>query len=189
MRLSKPLLVASLITSFTSNALADAPSGRWDCIIEKAAGVTIPPRAKDQIPRAINFEERHKHFVLSISAALHDKAFCRQTLAHWMPILERDGKFDPNGAPFAGSTGSDPKKMYDMRRNVGPQCFSSLSATMQFFDRDHPNQLVSYDFWPNEFEGQPGEWLKFYEGRRAFEAGEPLDAGPVVYTGSCVRLE
>ena len=189
MRLSKPLLAASLVASFSSNALAEALSGKWDCLTEKSAGVMSSTDGSRQTAEAITFNEKHKHFVLSISPAPHDKNWCRQTLNHWTPILERDGKFNLDDKPFAGSSSSDPSKMYDMRRNIGPHCFSSLNATIKFFDRDHETHLVSYDYYPNDFEGSPGNWLSFYEGPRSFQAGETIDAGPVVYTGICERLD
>ena len=103
-----------------------------------------------------------------------------------MPILSEKGTFDPSDEPNF-NTGGDIKKFYDYRANIGPHCFSSSQATIKFFDRDDASTLVSYDFLPTEFVGLPGQWLKLYADK--FEVGEPLDLGPVVFTGKCERID
>jgi hypothetical protein len=166
----------------------DAQSGKWLCIIEKAAGVLYASQdAKEPTPRARNFEERHKKFVLTIKPIVRPKEsreFCRSSLSHWMPILSEKGAFDPSDKP---NPSADMSKFYDYRYNIGPHCFASDEATIKFFDRDYANRLVSYDFLPQHFEGLPGNWLAMYGDN--FQAGETLDFGPVVFTGKCEQID
>jgi hypothetical protein len=86
------------------------------------------------------------------------------------------------------SFGSDMSKFYDLRSNLGPNCFASEEATIKFFDKDQSDRLVSYDFLPDEFVGLPGNWIAIHPNNE-FHAGETLDYGPVVFTGKCERLE
>jgi hypothetical protein len=163
-------------------------SQRWFCTIEKAAGVLYAnSHANEPTPKAINFEERHKKFVLAIKPIVRPQMYrdlCRSTLDHWMPILSETGTFDPSDKPkWSGDT----KSWYDWRANIGPHCFASNEATVKFFDRDRAETLVSYDFLPQMFEGLPGEWLEMRG--NDFEAGERLDYGPIVFTGKCERID
>jgi hypothetical protein len=63
-----------------------------------------------------------------------------------------------------------------------------VEATIKFFDGEGFSNLVSYDNLPNWFVGIPSSWLRLF-GNNKFEAGEPLDAGPVVLTGTCQRID
>ena len=170
--------------------LSDVQSRKWICVLENAAGVVYANSgAKEPTPRSINFEERHKKFVLTIKQIVRsqeERDMCRSTLVHWMPILSEKGTFDPSDVPNF-NTGGDINKFTDFRGNIGPHCFASNEATIKFFDRDRASTLVSYDIFEQEFVGLPGEWLKLYADK--FEAGEPLDLGPVVFTGKCERID
>ena len=156
-------------------------SGKWICVIEKAAGVLYGEGAKESTPQAVKFQEQNRRFVLTIRRIVRDqfeRDFCRATLSHWMPILAEKGNFDPSD--------KEPRDGYD-RFGIGPRCFASDEAVVKFFDRDHPDTLVRYDFWHQQWMGLPGQWLKFYANK--FEAGETVDLGPVVFTGSCERID
>jgi hypothetical protein len=178
--------------SYGQNAAAsiDVQSRKWICVLEKAAGVMYAnPGAKEATPGAINFEERHKKFVLTIKPIVrsqYDRDLCRFSLSHWMPILAEKGTFDPSDQPR--STGGDISKFYDYRINIGPDCFASDEATVKFFDRNRASRLVNYDFAPHEFVSGPGEWLELYADN-TFHAGARLDLGPVVFTGKCERID
>jgi hypothetical protein len=109
---------------------------------------------------------------------------CRSNLEYWMAILAEKGTFDPSDKPNF----SDIKKFRDYRGNIRPFCFASNEATIKFFDRDFPSRLVDYDFLTDRFGGSlPGEWLELRGNN--FEAGELLDAGPVVFAGKCERID
>ena len=177
------MFASASCAGYAQNAAAsnDVKSRKWICVLEKAAGV-MHPGTKEETPGAINFEERHKKFVLTIKPIVRSQTYrdiCRASLSHWMPILFEKGTFDPSERPFTGGS--------DYRHNIGPHCFASDEATIKFFDRAYANTLVSYDFLPTEFEGLPGNWLKLYADK--FEAGESLDLGPVVFTGKCERID
>jgi hypothetical protein len=165
-------------------------SRKWFCTVEKAAGVMPAKRdAKGSTATAINFNERHKKFILTIKHIVRsqlEREMCRANLAYWMPILAAKGTFDETDHPNLGNTGGDIGKFSDYRYNIGKNCFASDEATLKFFDREGANTLVSYDFLSEEFVGLPGNWLKLYADE--FEAGETLDAGPVVFTGKCERI-
>ena len=165
-------------------ASTDVQSRKWICVLEKAAGVMYAnPGAKEATPGAINFEERHKKFVLTIKPIVRSQNgldLCRASLSHWMPILFEKGTFDPSERPFTGGS--------DYRINIGPHCFASDEATVKFFDRDHASTLVNYNFAPHEFVSGPGAWLELYADN-TFQAGERLDLGPVVFTGKCERID
>jgi hypothetical protein len=186
-----------VLASFNSNGDAQNAAQSDDvhvrkliCVLEKAAGVLYANSdAEEPTGKAINFEERHKRFVLTIKQIVRSqerREMCRANLAHWMPMLFEKGTFDPTDKPNF-NTGGDIRKFSDFRANIGPNCFASNEATIKFFDRDHASTLVSYDFLPTEFEGLPGQWLKLYADK--FEAGESLDLGPVVFTGQCERID
>jgi hypothetical protein len=159
------------------------------CIIEKAAGVLGNKDSKETSAKAVKFDERHSHFVLTVKPIVRDqmqREFCLASLSHWTPILAEKGTFDPSDQPM--SAGGDIKKFYDYRANLGPNCFASSEAKVKFFDRESESRLVSYDFLPTEFESViPGNWLRMYGDN--FEAGETLDSGPIVFTGTCSRVE
>jgi len=104
-----------------------------------------------------------------------------------MPVLFEKGTFGSSDVPHLDS-GGDIKKFEDFRWNIGRNCFASNEATIKFFDRDLPDTLISYDLFPNEFEGLPGQWLALYD-NNTFEAGERIDAGPVVFTGRCEQID
>jgi hypothetical protein len=107
-------------------------------------------------------------------------------LTHYgMPKLLEKGSFEDSDTKFY--TGGDNQKIHRFSFQYWTQCFASNEASIKFFDRDVADKLVSSDFLPTEFEGLPGQWLKFYAGK--FEAGESLDIGPVVFTGSCERID
>jgi hypothetical protein len=161
----------------------DVQSRKLICVIENAAGVLYANSdAKEPTPKAINFEERHKKFVLTIKRIVRSRDrrdMCSSILAYWMPILSEKGTFDPSDMTT---------KTPDFRFNIGPHCFASNEATIKFFDRDHASTLVSYDFPPGDwFVGLPSEWLILFGDK--FQAGELLDLGPVVFTGKCERID
>jgi hypothetical protein len=65
-------------------------SGKWTCVIEKAAGVLYREGAKESTPQAVKFQEQNRRFVLTIRRIVRDqfeRDYCRATLSHWMPIL------------------------------------------------------------------------------------------------------
>lgn len=181
---------AVLASSHTNAQRADDQLGKFICVLEKAAGVLYANSdAKEPIPGPINFEERHKKFVLTIKRIVRSqqvREMCRSNLAFWMPLLSEKGTFDPSIRPdFSFRSGN----FSDFRTNIGRHCFSTDEATIKFFDRDFASTLESYDFpSPRHFVGLPGEWLKLYTGGK-FEAGEALDLGPVVFTGTCEPIE
>ena len=167
----------------------DTQTTKSICIVEKAAGVLANSQSKETSANAIRFEERHNHFVVTIKPIVRSQEqrdFCLASLSHWTPILAEKGTFDPSDHPR--SAGGDIKKFYDYRANIGPNCFASSEAKVKFFDRESESRLVSYDFLPTEFESViPGNWLRMYGVN--FEAGETIDSGPVVFTGTCSRIE
>jgi hypothetical protein len=176
-----------------ATASNNSQSQRSLCVIEKAAGVVYPSGdAKEAIPEAISFEEQHKRFVLTVKRIVRSQLkrdMCRWSLSYWMPILSATGTFPLPESPVGGSSG-DPEKggtWYDTRYNIGRNCFASQQATIKFFDRTSESSLVSYDFLQQQFEGLPGDWLRLRGDN--FEAGENLDAGPVIFTGKCQRIE
>lgn len=189
MRASVAIALASCVLLGGSGLGQDSLAPRkLLCIIEKAAGVIYDDGAKAATPRAINFEEQHKRFVVTIRRIVRDQMhrdMCRANLAYWMPLLAEKGTFDPSDQPsLVGS--ADINKFKEYRYNIG-RCFASDEATIKFFDRDYESRLASYDFRPQMFAGLPGEWLELRADN--FEAGERLDAGPVVFTGKCQQID
>jgi hypothetical protein len=174
-------------------AHGEALSGTWACVVEQTAGITFSERSEQGTAHAIDFGSSHKHFLLKVAVVERtdfQRQFCRQTLEHWSPILQREGHFDPTDKPFTGASGHDASKMYDMRSNIGPNCFATMKATVKFFGHDFAASLFSYDFIPNEFQGVlPGQWLALYSDGKRFRMGETLDAGPIVTAGVCERAE
>jgi hypothetical protein len=81
----------------------------------------------------------------------------------------------------------DKGNFWDYRINMGPHCFASNEATLKYFDQTTAETLVNYDLFPEMFEGLPGNWLIMR--RDEFQAGEMLDAGPVVHAGKCERID
>jgi hypothetical protein len=146
-----------LIASAPSNGVGQATfskddqAHKWICILEKAAGVMYADSgAKEPVGKAVNFDERHKKFVLSIKRIVRseeERDKCRSSLAHWSPILTEKGKFDPSDEPNFGALG--PRTFYDFRANLGPRCFASDEATIKFFDRDQAN-IYEMKFIKNE---------------------------------------
>lgn len=180
------LVLASALIGGTCHA--EDISEKWFCVTESAAGSLWNENAQQYIPRAINFQEGHKKFLLEITQNKPYVAFCKQTLDHWEPILLKDGKFEYSSTmSIPRDDPNNPKNNYDFRENIGPNCFSTTQATLKFFDRDYPDIYHGYDFDPRSFTGLPGNWFSFYGNR--FQAGETLDAGPVVFTGSCQKLD
>lgn len=178
-------IVAGTIVGLCGTAAVAGPDNdhlaKSLCFIEKAAGILFDERAKDHVPKAVRFEDKHNHFILSIKPIIRSEGqreWCLKTLEHWMPILAKQGTFDPD----PGWSG----KPYDLRHNIG-RCFSSSEATIKFFDRDSEEKMESYDFQPMEFTGLAGNWIK-KKGDR-FEAGSTLDAGPVVFSGTCKSID
>jgi hypothetical protein len=186
--------IYALIISNGNAQTAQKPDGienqKWICVLEQAAGVMYTNRdAKEPTARSVNFEDKHKKFLLTIKQIVRtqqEREMCRANIAYWMPKLLENGTFEPSDRPNFNS-GGDIRKFIDFRANIGPHCFASNEASMKFFDRNEPSTLVSYDFLPTEFEGLPGQWLKLHGSR--FEAGELLDLGPVVFTGTCERID
>jgi hypothetical protein len=184
------IVAAGLLASSPSvSQQNDTQTIKSICVVEKAAGVLANSQSKETSAKAIRFEERHNHFVVTIKPIVRSQEqrdFCLASLSHWTPILAEKGTFDPSDHPR--STGGDIKKFYDYRANLGPNCFASSEAKVKFFDRESESRLVSYDFLPTEFESViPGNWLRMYGVN--FEAGETIDSGPVVFTGTCSRID
>jgi hypothetical protein len=147
----------------TSN---DVQSRKWLCVLEKAAGVMYNhgnPRGE-----AVNFEDGHKKFILTIKRIVRSQEsrdLCLSTVAYWTSILSEKGTFSPSDKPSFGNGGDNYqdiiKRFHDYRYNIGPRCFASDEATVKFFDRDHADTLVSYDFLPQQFAGfLPGQWRR-----------------------------
>ena len=186
----KSLLSVSAFASFAVLATAsygnaqnatdyDGQIGKFICFAENA---------KTPTPRVMNFEERHRRFVLTIKRIVRPQLMpemCFSNLAYWMPFLSEKGTFDPSIKPYVNT--GDIKTFSDFRANIVRNCLSSYEATIKFFDRDYAIPLVSYEWSPTEFVGiTEGVWLRFHAGR--FQAGESWDFGPVVFTGHCARL-
>jgi hypothetical protein len=102
---------------YAQNAAAsnDVKSRKWICTLEKAAGIYTDPGAKEATPGAINFDERHKKFILTIKPIVRPqdiRDWCRSTLSHWMPILFEKGTFDPSDKSYDGRA-REISKRYD----------------------------------------------------------------------------
>jgi hypothetical protein len=178
------LVVLSLFLDSTAYSYAkenqDGPSKSL-CLIEKAAGVMFDKASKTSVPKAIRFEEAHSHFVVTIKPIVRSKEqrdWCLLALSHWMPILAERGTFDPDPQMFG--------RPYDLRANIG-RCFASNEAALKFFDRKDDDKLIGYDYPDTDFVGLAGSWFKKFGD--TFEAGESLDGGPVVYSGTCKSID
>jgi hypothetical protein len=178
-------LAAAMICWCSTSVLAgiqsdDGPSKSL-CIIEKAAGVLLDERSDTTVPKAVRFDERHNHFILTIKRIVRSESqreWCLKTLAHWTPILRERGTFEPDDK-WSG-------RPYDLRSNIG-RCFASNEATIKYFDRNGEEKMESHDFLPMEFVGLAGNWLKKIGDR--FQAGSTLDSGPVVFSGTCKAID
>lgn len=169
---------------------------KWICVLGQTAGIVYSSSgAQEPTAKVIRFEERHRKFVLTISKierGQYARDLCQGNIGHWLPKLLKYGTFDPKEQASSGLMDfGKPKEAWADRRDIAP-CFASNEASMKWFDRDSPDSsLFSYDY-PTDFTGPvPGYWLRLYPGATPvrFEAGESLDAGPVVSTGSCERIE
>lgn len=159
----------------------DVGSSKSICVIEHAAGVLMDEHGKEMVSKAIRFDEKHNHFVVVVKPKVRSKQereWCLSTLSHWTPMLAERGTFDDDPG-FSG-------KPYDLRLNIG-HCFASREATIKFFDRDHDSKLDGHDFMTATFVGLAGNWFKARGNN--FEAGETLDDGPVVFTGTCKPID
>ena len=185
-------LISCLLSGGTSHAQESSAPRKLLCIIEKAAGVIYQnPDAKESTPTAINFEEQHKRFTVTIEQIVRDqeqRERCQSNLKYWLPILSQKGRFGDSDKPDFSTNGHD-NKFTDYRVNIGPSCFASDRATIKFFDRQKAETLETYDMTTHEFTTPVvgGEWFAVFGDN--FEAGERLDAGPVVFTGKCQRID
>lgn len=183
-----PVTVAWAI--FVAPCYAQQPK-RLLCIIEKAAGVTTIGDRAEQVARAITFQEAHRRFTIILKPVQMDqdrRNLCRQSLDHWTPSIEGRGSFDPTDAPFGGM-GPGSKDLFYSRGALGQNCFASEEASIKFFDRDHTNAFYGYGNWGGEYSASPGNWIGLWDNNKFFQAGETLDAGPVVFSGSCQPFE
>lgn len=183
MRMLVLLVTISPFCGLVTASASDSVSSKSLCIIEKAGGVLFNKQENGLVSTAVKFDEKHRHFILTIKPIVRDefqREWCRKTLAHWSPILAERGTFEAD-EEWSG-------RPYDIRNNIG-RCFASNEASIKFFDRDYENKLVDYDFPENEFVGLAGNWFKKLKYKDRFEAGESLDNGPVVFTGTCKSIE
>ena len=161
---------------------ADFPQN-WICIVDSAAGTLYNQSSKQYVPSALNFQEEHKRFTLNISRTDLPGILCKQSVDHYNSIISRNGHLDYSPVPSTPDYSADPSKFWDYSVNIGPHCFSTTTVVQKFFDRNLPTNLYGYDFLPTSFSGLPGQWLIL--SGSFFQAGELLDGGPVVYTGTC----
>lgn len=183
----KLILVAGALVLTSSGHTAPTQT-KMICVVENSAGILIPGGNQPSQASSINLPESHKKFVLTISPIIRTKfdySWCLQSLKHWEGYLAAQESYPVEGIG-RGTAGKDVSKMYDMRQNMGPMCFSNSQARLKFFDSREESKLLSYDFLPNEFQGLPGEWLKLYGMK--FEVAQALDAGPIVMSGSCEAI-
>jgi hypothetical protein len=129
--------IYALIVSNGNARAAQKPDGaenqKWICVLEQAAGVMYANRdAKEPTARAVNFEEKHKKFVLTIKQIVRtqqQREMCRANIAYRMPKLLESGTFEPSDRPNF-NTGGDIKKFTDFRANISPHCFASNEASI-----------------------------------------------------------
>ena len=175
------------ITTPGFGQLQPPPDGKWLCVIDKAAGILHDPKTNTSVARAVQFDEKHR-FILTIQKVMRspfNRGACKRSLDHWEAILYGDKDFPEESQDYT-------KPAYDLRMNMGPNCFSSTEAIVKYFDEDRSTRLTSYDFLPWEFNGLPDRWMTFRPSGAtgmSFNGSEPLDAGPVVIQGSCERVD